>query len=257
MPIQARAVIPPRVSESDTMSADERTLYNHSSDDESYDGRPSEEVSDADHDLLESEEEREQLLTQKEGFFKKKSVKIGKHDKGDVQRGAKGGKGKKARRGGNGETASLMYEMKEVGARDSNESLESGRRSSESDEQRLKTLAAQRKVRGLVYSCAATRLTGQIDSTEAYTSTSLRLYRHYRRDPCSLVHRLSCIELRAREGGCGCKGNDNGFERHVSVRTNNNLDISRWFPCRLFVPRPYTYVEQVGRRRNITQVHAT
>ncbi|KAF2636614.1 Phosphodiest-domain-containing protein [Massarina eburnea CBS 473.64] len=152
MPIQKRAVIPPRrSSESD---ADEQTLYDPSDDNaSSYDGRPSEEFSEADHDILESEDERERLLTQKEGFFQKKSVKIGKREKDNAPAPApkkSRARKRKGKRGGSGEeSASLMYEMEEgIGARSSSSSsIDSERRSSENDEKRLRVMGAQRKTR--------------------------------------------------------------------------------------------------------------
>ncbi|KAF2681850.1 Phosphodiest-domain-containing protein [Lentithecium fluviatile CBS 122367] len=127
----------------DTMSADERTLCEHPSDDEIYDGRPSSEVSDGDHDILESEDERERLLTQKEGItgmFNKKGVRIGKRERntpGTV-------KAKERKRSSNGETSALMYEMEE-GHGVSSSSL--SRRSSESDERRLVATKTHRKTR--------------------------------------------------------------------------------------------------------------
>jgi hypothetical protein len=121
-----------RLAGSDTFSGDDHT------DDEAYDdGRPSGEVMDGDHDILESEDERERLLTQKDGFFGKKGVKIGKN-KPDQARGTQ--KSKKGRRE---ESSSLMYEMEEgVGVSSSSVS----RNSSESDERRLLATTSQRKV---------------------------------------------------------------------------------------------------------------
>lgn len=135
----------PRVASSEG-SADERTLYDPNSDDEGYDGRPSGEIMEGDHDILESEDERERLLTQKEGLsgmFSKKSVNIGK-----LSRKAE----KKARmKAGDEESSALMYEMEE-GIGHSSTSLRS-RRSSESDEQRLLASRAQKKA-SQTYACA-------------------------------------------------------------------------------------------------------
>lgn len=132
---------PGKVASSDTMSADERTLIEQSSDDEGYHGTRASEASDGDHDILESEDERERLLTQKEGFsglFNKKRVKIGKR-----QRSPRNAPTTKDReKGRNGEESTLMYEMEE-GIGVSNPSLSRG--SSESDEQRLLATATQRK----------------------------------------------------------------------------------------------------------------
>lgn len=127
-----------RVSSADG-SADERTLYEHTSDDENYDGRPSGDLSEGDHDILESEDEREKLLTRNDGgpglFGRKGSgVKIGRLKKAEM---------KERRKGGREESSALMYEMEEgIGA--SSTSLRS-RRSSESDEQRLLAIRSRRK----------------------------------------------------------------------------------------------------------------
>jgi hypothetical protein len=114
----------------DAMSADERTLCEHT-DDEGY--NPSE-VSDGDHDILESEDERERLLTQKEGLsslFNKKGVRIGKRERNAPRKPQM----KERERHSNGETNALMYEMEEGGHGVSSSSLE--QRSSEEDERRL------------------------------------------------------------------------------------------------------------------------
>lgn len=120
-------------------SADERTLYDPESDDDAYDGRPSGELLDGDKDILESEDERERLLTQRDGvssMFGKKGVRIGKlSQKAEM---------KERKRGQNEETSALMYEMEE-GIGHSSSSLRS-RRSSESDEQRLIASRLQKKV---------------------------------------------------------------------------------------------------------------
>jgi hypothetical protein len=130
-----------RVESSDA-SADERTLYDHTSDDERSDGRPSGELSEGEHDILESEDERERLLSRDNGAKnilgrKGSGVKVGKWDKKKEM--------KERRKGGNEESSALMYEMEEgVGA--SSTSLRS-QRSSESDEQRLLAIRSQKKVR--------------------------------------------------------------------------------------------------------------
>jgi hypothetical protein len=131
---------PPRVPSSEA-SADERTLYDHTSDDERYDGRPPGELSEGDHDILESEDERERLLTRDNGAKgllgrAGSGVKVGKWDKKKEM--------KERRKGGNEELSALMYEMEEgIGASSTN--LRS-RRSSESDEQRLLAIRSQKKV---------------------------------------------------------------------------------------------------------------
>lgn len=116
------------INSPDAMSADERTLY-EPSDDEGY--NPSE-VSDGDHDILESEDERERLLTQEKGIsglFNKKGVRIGKRERNAPR------EMKERKRNSNGETSALMYEMEEGGRGVSSSSLE--HRSSEEDERRL------------------------------------------------------------------------------------------------------------------------
>ncbi|KAJ4296225.1 hypothetical protein N0V90_006270 [Kalmusia sp. IMI 367209] len=132
-----------RIADSDTMSADERTLCEHNSDDEGYDGRPSSEISVGDHDILESEDERERLLTQKEGIsglLNKKGIRIGKRDRHAPTKV----KAKERKRGHNDESSALMYEMEE-GIGVSSSSL--SRRSSESDERRLLAATSHRQTR--------------------------------------------------------------------------------------------------------------
>ncbi|KAF2790939.1 Phosphodiest-domain-containing protein [Melanomma pulvis-pyrius CBS 109.77] len=136
-----------RLVGSDTFSADERTLYDHpTSDDERYDdGRPSTELLEGDHDILESEDERERLLTTKqEGisglFSKKKGVTIGKR----AEKKHSSGNKIERKRGQNEESSSLMYEMEE-GIGVSSSSL--SRNSSESDQKRLLATTTHRKTR--------------------------------------------------------------------------------------------------------------
>jgi hypothetical protein len=126
------------VAGSDTHSFDERTLVDHGSDgeDSSRHGRPSTEISDGEHDLLESEDERERLLTQKDGLFSKQSVKIGRRKR------EKAKKKRQRKAAGSEDTSALMYEMEEgIGASSSSIS----RHSSESDEQRLIATSTHRK----------------------------------------------------------------------------------------------------------------
>jgi hypothetical protein len=138
---------PQRVASSDA-GTDERTLYDHTDDDEGYDGRPSGELDERDHDILDSEDERERLLTREDGNKgllgrKGSGVKVGKWDKRKEM--------KERRKGGNEESSALMYEMEEgIGA--SSTSFRS-ERSSEIDEQRLLASESQRKV-CRAYACA-------------------------------------------------------------------------------------------------------
>ncbi|CAN9319602.1 unnamed protein product [Alternaria alternata] len=121
---------------------DDRTLYDHTSDDEAYDGRPSGDLDERDRDILDSEDERERLLTREDGgkgILRRKGsgVKVGKWDKKSETKGR--------RKSGNEEASALMYEMEEgIGA--SSTSFRS-RRSSQSDEQRLLASELQRKTR--------------------------------------------------------------------------------------------------------------
>jgi hypothetical protein len=124
----------------DSTSADERTLCDSPLYNEDFAGRPSSEESDMDHDILESEDERERLLTQKEGgiagLFGKKGVKIGKRE-----RKAAAAKAKEHKSTQDGETNALLPEMEEGVSRTT-----ASRRSSESDQRRLRASSIHRKV---------------------------------------------------------------------------------------------------------------
>ena len=124
--------------DADTRSLDERTLC----DDDDQD-RPSLEASEGDHDILESEDERERLLTRQEGLgalFSNPGVKIGAREPKRHSPRKRGLRKKNGRE----ETSALMYEMEE-GVGGSNSSI--SRHSSDSDEQRLlKTTTTKRKV---------------------------------------------------------------------------------------------------------------
>lgn len=157
-------------------SADERTLCEPASDDEGYDGRPSGELSEGDHDILESEDERERLLTQNDGitgmFGRKGSgVKIGKLSKKKVEM-------KEREKGRGEESSALMYKMEE-GIGGSSSSLRS-RRSSESDEQRLLAMRSQRKV-CRIYPCA-----DETDKVEDSKNTTMAADMHIHLD-CRLI----------------------------------------------------------------------
>lgn len=127
-----------RVASSDA-GTDDRTLYEHTDDDESYDGRPSGELSKNDHDILDSEDEREKLLTQgneAKGFLGRKGsgVKVGKWVKE---------KTKARRKGGDEESSALMYDIEEGTGASSTSFIP---RNSESDQQRLLATPSQKKV---------------------------------------------------------------------------------------------------------------
>lgn len=116
--------------------------YADGSDSDDYDLRPSAEHLDGDHDLLESEDEREQLLTQSEGLsgLFGSSVKIGKRN---------GGRGKaemtERKRGVSTGASTPTYDTEEAAGESTSSLLRSGN-SSESDQQRLQATRAQKKV---------------------------------------------------------------------------------------------------------------
>lgn len=186
-----------RVADSDTMSADERTLCEHLSDDEGYAERRSTELSDADHDhdILESEDERERLLTQQEGIsglFSKKGVKIGKRDRTTQPHTPNRSTKSRQRKGRqHEETSALMYEMEEgIGTSHST----SSRRSSESDEQRLLATSTQIKACITVPFLPCCRsLIESTDTTNTLVATYLHLPGYRWSIPCPPVRGISGI----------------------------------------------------------------
>ncbi|KAH6638193.1 alkaline-phosphatase-like protein [Boeremia exigua] len=133
--------------------------YDDASDSDDYDIRPSAELSDADHDILESEDERERLLTQKEGIsgLFSSAVKIGKRDGG-----RKKAEMVERKRGLNSGASTPTYDTEE-GIGESSSSLLRTGRSSESDEQRLLASRVQKKAkrsRRLRSVCIYTSITG-------------------------------------------------------------------------------------------------
>ena len=131
MPASARETIGRR---RDSDSADERTLIDPLSDDEHYGS----DISDGDYDddILESEDEREKLLTRKDGIFGNNGVRIGKRDCNAPTK-------QKGKKDYDDESSALMYEMEE-GVGTSSSSV--GRRSSENDERRLLAAGMHRQV---------------------------------------------------------------------------------------------------------------
>ncbi|KAJ8112368.1 hypothetical protein OPT61_g5245 [Boeremia exigua] len=117
------------------------SLHDDASDTDDYDLRPSAELSDDDHDLLESEDERERLLTQKDGVsgLFSSGVKIGKRDGG-----RKRAEMTERKRGLSSGTSTPTYDTEEGVGESSSSLLRSGR-SSESDEQRLLATRAHKK----------------------------------------------------------------------------------------------------------------
>lgn len=117
--------------------------YEDASDTDDYDLRPSAEMSDADHDLLESEDERERLLTRKEGIsgLFSSGVKIGNREGG-----RKKAEMTERKREPNTGTSTPTYDTEEGIGESSSSLLRSGR-SSESDQQRLLAIRAQKKAK--------------------------------------------------------------------------------------------------------------
>lgn len=118
---------------------DDRILQDNTSDSDLHNGRPPNDLSDNDHDILESEDEREKLLTRNDGVLGQKgsNVRIGKWSQKKEM--------SERKRGGSEEERALMYEMEE-GVGDSSTSLRA-RKSEESDEQRLHAIGEQRKAK--------------------------------------------------------------------------------------------------------------
>jgi hypothetical protein len=115
--------------------------YDDGSDNDDYDIRPSAELSDDDHDILESEDERERLLTRKEGIagLFTSGVKIGKRDGGN-----KRAEMTERKSGIDTGTSTPTYDTEEGIGEPTSSLLR--RRSSESDEQRLLATRTQKKV---------------------------------------------------------------------------------------------------------------
>jgi hypothetical protein len=163
--------------------------YEHASDDESYDIRPSAELSDDDHDILESEDEREKLLTQRDGIagLFGSAIKIGKRGGG-----AKQPEMKERKRSQNTEASALMYGLEE-GIGGSSSSLLRSRRSSESDEQRLlasqvqkKACSVARRINKANGSCSQTEddSGGELDYTCLLPPSSRPCWRSRTASPC-------------------------------------------------------------------------
>lgn len=115
--------------------------YEDESENDDYDIRPSAELSDADHDILESEDERERLLTQKEGIsgLFSSGVKIGRRHDGQNR-----AEMTERKNGLNTGSSTPTYDTEEgIGA--STQSLLRSRRSTEGDEKRLNANRAQKK----------------------------------------------------------------------------------------------------------------
>lgn len=229
---------------------DESTLWDRLSDNESYDGRPSGELSDADNDILASEDEREQLLTQKEGlsgFLKAKGVDVGKRLKREMR---------ELKRGQRDESSELMYEMgQDVGA--SNFDLRS-RRSSESDGQRLLAMKMQRKVCSVdvyvyvyMYIHMIKGLLTVVDTASSSVATTLHIHVH-RRLLCVSSDRCISPLYAGRQKGHG----DHGIQWDFPFRAYNHLDISRWFPRRLSASQPHAHTQPVHTTRHLARVHA-
>jgi hypothetical protein len=228
---------------SSDVSADERTLYDPESDEEGYDGRPSGELLAGDHDILDSEDERDRLLTQKDGItgmFGKKAVRIGKLSQKAEKRERK--------KGQNEETSALMYEMEE-GIGHSSTSLRS-RRSSESDEQRLRASTSQRKVYQLsVYVEVVLILDLGTEDTPVASSRHIRFNR---RTICCLTR--NDIPPLDPQGRQRCSRHD--VQRNFSVRAYDSPDLPRWIPRRLLISQSYADPKPIRTGRHFAQVHA-
>lgn len=125
---------------------DDAASFNSGSDDDerSIRGKTSLEIALQDQEVLDSEDEREQLLSRglpQTGSTSRDKVKISKWERRKLAREAK--KDRKQRRKGEDE---VMYEMEE-GVRPSDSELELSRNSSESDLQRLGHVRKERAVR--------------------------------------------------------------------------------------------------------------
>lgn len=197
--------------------------YEDASDDD-YDLRPSAELSDADHDLLESEDERERLLTQKEGIsgLFSSGVKIGKRDGG-----RKKAEMTERKRGSDTGASTPTYDTEEGVGESSSSLLRSGR-SSESDEQRLLATRAQKKV-CLSDQAGRTRLL-MLCVGKAIEAMATNLYLHvdYR-----LLFRPACFHIPALESlGRPARGvhGDRPHKRNLSLCTDNDSDFARWLP---------------------------
>ena len=124
-----------------TASPDDRARHESATQGDYHDNRVSGEISEDEHDILESEDEREKLLTQKDGIsgiFGRTGtgVKIGKRTKNTKPRNQ--------RRGRNEESSALMYEMEEGTGRSS--STLRSRRSFDDEKPKVTPEWAQDKV---------------------------------------------------------------------------------------------------------------
>lgn len=223
--------------------------YEDASDDD-YDLRPSAELSDADHDLLESEDERERLLTQKEGIsgLFSSGVKIGTRGNG-----RKKAEMAERKRGLDTGASTPTYDTEEGVGESSSSLLRSGR-SSQSDEQRLLATRAQKKVR---LGARAGNIPLTLCEDEAIEAMEKRLYLHidlgvFLRPACVRIPTFDSLERTARSISSDCP-----LQRDLLLRTHNDPDLARWVSGRFPVSQSHTYAQSVCSRRHFPKVHAT
>jgi hypothetical protein len=222
---------------SSDVSADERTLYDPESDDEGYDGRPSGELLAGDHDILDSEDERDRLLTQKDGIsgmFGKKGVRIGKLS----QKAQK----KESKKGQNEETSALMYEMEE-GIGHSSTSLRL-RRSSESDEQRLLASTSQRKVCKLSIHVETVLIPG-IGTEDTVMASDGHIHINRRTIRGLTRNDIPPLDSQRRQR---CSGHD--VQRNFSVCAYDYFDLPRRFSRRLPISQSHADPKPIHTRRH-------
>lgn len=232
-----------RTASSDA-GTDERTLYDHSSD-EGYDGRPSGELSQNDHDILDSEDEREKLLTQnqgKKGFLGRKGsgVKVGKWVKE---------KAKARRKGSKEESSALMYDMEEGTGASSTSFIP---RNSESDERRLLANESQRRVSWVNTSVCTLKTNNGVGTEKGHIPSDMHIHSHscsFRRPPRNCIQPIYPARCQRR-----CRP---GIEWYFAICAYHNPHISRWLSRRFSVPQPYAHTQSVCTRGHIAQVHAT
>jgi len=224
--------------------------YEDAPDSDDYDLRPSAELSDADHDLLESEDERERLLTQKEGIsgLFSSGVKIGTRGNG-----RKKAEMAERKRGLDTGASTPTYDTEEGVGESSSSLLRSGR-SSQSDEQRLLAARAQKKVR---LGARAGKMPLTLCEGEAIEAMAKRLYLHIDlgllfRPACVRIPSFDSLERPARSISSDCP-----LERDLPLRTYDDPDLARWVSRRLPVSQSHTYAQSVCSRRHLPEVHAT
>lgn len=201
--------------------ADNSRYEDASDNDDDYDIRPSTELLGSDHDLLESEDERERLLTQKEGIsgLFSSGVKIGRRDNS-----RKRSELTERKRSPNTGTSTPTYDTEEgIGA--SNSSLLQSRRTSANDEQRLHAIRAQKKA------CHVSPLRSHvIQLTTSADEVAKAMVEHYfvHLDHWILLHPPHiCVPPFKPSGQPSCSIHSyRHLEWNISLRTNHHIDIA-------------------------------